>query len=87
MTQPIVLDRRLTIAELIGDLATIVGPDPDFIGRGAHTGMLSVLRKMADAVEDETRAYVRHAIADGATWQQIGDALRVSRQAAHKRFA
>lgn len=86
-SKPIVLDRRLSIAELIGDLATIVGPDDEFVGRGAHAGMLSVMSQMAKAVEHETRAYVRHALADGATWQQIGDALGISRQAAHKRFS
>ncbi len=42
------------------------------------------MRRLADRME---RAAVLRAIADGWTWQQVADALGVSRQAVHKRFA
>ena len=40
------------------------------------------LRKLADALEEEHVAAARRA---GWTWQQIGDALGVTRQAVHKK--
>jgi DNA-binding NarL/FixJ family response regulator len=42
------------------------------------------LRRMADRLE---YAAVARALADGWTWQQIAEALGVTRQAAHKRHA
>jgi DNA-directed RNA polymerase specialized sigma24 family protein len=42
-----------------------------------------VLRRLADRLE---RTHVKRARAQGWTWQQIGDALGVSRQAVHKRY-
>lgn len=42
------------------------------------------LRRMADRLEHPA---VARALADGWTWQQIADALGVTRQAAHKRHA
>jgi biotin operon repressor len=42
-----------------------------------------VLHRLADTLE---RAQVKRARARGWTWQQIGDALGVSRQAVHKRY-
>jgi hypothetical protein len=41
-----------------------------------------VLRRLADRLE---RTHVKSARAQGWTWQQIGDALGVSRQAVHKK--
>jgi len=40
------------------------------------------LRHLAEGLEEQ---YVAAARRDGWTWQQIGDALGVSRQAVHKR--
>lgn len=42
------------------------------------------LKRRTDALE---RELVARARAEGATWQQIGDALRVARQSAQRRFA
>jgi len=42
------------------------------------------LRRLADRME---RAAVDAAVAQGWTWQQIAQALGVTRQAAHKRHA
>ncbi len=43
---------------------------------------VKALRKLADALEEEHVAKARRA---GWTWQQIGDALGVTRQAVHKK--
>lgn len=45
---------------------------------------VSSLRALADALE---LAQVEAALRAGMTWQQIADALGVSRQAAHKKHA
>lgn len=42
------------------------------------------LRRLADRLE---HAAVARALAEGWTWQQIAEALGVTRQAAHKRHA
>jgi transcriptional regulator of acetoin/glycerol metabolism len=42
-----------------------------------------VLRRMSDRLE---ATHVKAARAHGWTWQQIGDALGVSRQAVHKKY-
>jgi transcriptional regulator of acetoin/glycerol metabolism len=42
-----------------------------------------VLRRMADRLE---QSHVAAARGQGWTWQQIGDALGVSRQAVHKKY-
>lgn len=43
---------------------------------------VKALRKLADALEEAHVAAARRA---GWTWQQIGDALGVTRQAVHKK--
>ncbi|HLV89570.1 MAG: helix-turn-helix domain-containing protein [Acidimicrobiales bacterium] len=43
---------------------------------------VKALRKLADALEEQ---YVAVARRQGWTWQQIGDALGVTRQAVHKK--
>ncbi|HSJ33933.1 MAG TPA: RNA polymerase subunit sigma-70 [Acidimicrobiia bacterium] len=43
---------------------------------------VKALRKLADALEER---YVAAARRTGWTWQQIGDALGVTRQAVHKK--
>ena len=42
------------------------------------------LRRLAEQLE---RAAVARAVAEGWTWQQVAEALGVTRQAAHKRHA
>ncbi len=39
-----------------------------------------------ERAESDLRASVARARERGATWQQVGDALGISRQAAHERF-
>ncbi len=58
----------------------------------AATGALATLDQLAAftatarEIEDGTRARVWQARQDGATWQQIGDAIGVSKQAAQQRY-
>lgn len=54
-------------------------PDP----AGAIAAVIA-LRRMADRMEREA---VDRAIAGGWTWQQVAQALGVTRQAAHQRHA
>lgn len=42
------------------------------------------LRRLADRLED---GEVERALADGWTWEQVAEALGVSRQAVHKKHA
>jgi hypothetical protein len=44
---------------------------------------LAFTRRTLDQLE---RLAVRDARAGGCSWQEIGDALRITRQAAHERF-
>ena len=51
--------------------------------------MISALlaaRTVAEAIEDATRLLVSEARRVGHTWQEIGELLAISRQAAHQRF-
>src|SRR5579875_3486180 len=56
---------------------------------GATSGAAALLaaRAAAAAVEEATRLVVELARADGSTWQEIGEWLAVTRQAAQQRFA
>jgi DNA-directed RNA polymerase specialized sigma24 family protein len=59
-------------------LAAAESPDPE---QGLQA--VVVLRRLTDRLE---RTHVLAARAKGWTWQQIGDALGVSRQAVHKKY-
>jgi len=59
-------------------LAAAESPDP---GQGLQA--VVVLRRLTDRLE---QAHVSAARAAGWTWQQIGDALGVSKQAVHKKY-
>ncbi len=57
-------------------------------GRQAGRALQSIAaaRAAADAIERATTAAVGQARAAGSTWQEIGEVLSISRQAAHQRF-
>jgi hypothetical protein len=61
-------------------LPKLAGSDSDDPAQGLQA--VVVLRRMTDRLE---AMHVEAARAQGWTWQQIGDALGVSRQAAHKK--
>lgn len=67
-----------TIADYLEEVLGPAGHDP-----AAAVFATRVLRDCADAWLD---VEVRHARQDGATWEQIGDALGTTRQSAHERF-
>lgn len=48
---------------------------------------LSLADDLRAALDEFERACVRQARADGDTWDEIAGAMRVTKQAAHKRFA
>ena len=64
--------------DVIPGVAVAEDADP---AQGLHA--VVVLRRVADRLEE---AHVTAARADGWTWQEIGDALGVSRQAVHKKY-
>lgn len=45
---------------------------------------LSAMSEMSKVLDEQIGRFARGA---DATWQQVGDALGISRQAAHKRFS
>jgi hypothetical protein len=61
-------------------LSKLAGADSDDPAQGLQA--VVVLRRMSDRLE---AIHVEAARTHGWTWQQIGDALGVSRQAAHKK--
>jgi len=62
------------------DLSHLPSPDSPAEALAA----VVALRRLADRLEAEA---VDHAIAGGWSWQQIADALDITRQGAHKRHA
>jgi hypothetical protein len=62
----------------LAQLSRGIGADDPSVGLRA----VVALRRLADQVENTQVAAARR---DGWSWEQIGDALGVSRQAAHKK--
>jgi hypothetical protein len=73
----LVLDQNLRVVS-----ATLRG-EP---GAASPMSALSSARTAAAAIEQATRALVEQARAAGRTWQEIGELLAISRQAAQQRF-
>lgn len=69
-----------TKVDSMPDLAEIPPPDDP---QAAFAAVVA-LRRLANQLE---RAAAAHALQDGWTWAQIGQALGVSAQAAHKKLA
>ena len=64
----------------MAEAETLPGPgDP-----AAALAAVVALRRLASRLESEA---VGEAIAQGWTWAQVGEALGISAQAAHKKFA
>lgn len=60
--------------------------DPEGSAAFSPLAALAATRTLALVVEDTMRALVAKARAAGATWQDIGDVLGTTRQAAYQRF-
>ena len=54
-------------------------------GSDPRTGLRAV-RALRRLLEELERTQVRRARAEGWSWQEIGEALEVSRQAVHKKY-
>ncbi len=63
------------------DLAALAGAATD-VDPAVGLRAVTALRKLADQLEQQ---HVARARRSGWTWQQIGDALGITRQAAHKK--
>lgn len=75
------LDGRCGLNGVIADLGTMLAETTDDLA--VATQLAAVVKE----AEHLVGLHVRSAIREGATWQQVGDALGVSRQAAHKRYS
>ncbi len=79
-------DLRHTVAAKLtendADLQTLATPPSE---RDA-LAYVAALARTARLVEDSIRAHVAIARDEDATWQRIGDALGVSKQAAQQRY-
>jgi hypothetical protein len=62
-----------------GDLTTSIGSDDPLVGLRA----VGALRRLAEQVE---ATHVALARKKGWSWEQIGDALGVSRQSVHAKY-
>jgi hypothetical protein len=73
----LVLDHNLTV------VTSALREEPD--AASPMSALLSA-RTAAEAIEQATRLLVAQARASGRTWQEIGELLAISRQAAQQRF-
>jgi hypothetical protein len=74
----LVLDHNLTV------VTSALREEPD--AASPMSALLSA-RTAAEAIEQATRLLVAQARASGRTWQEIGELLAISRQAAQQRFS
>jgi hypothetical protein len=87
-------DARLTLALVIERnvnvvIAALRAPAPSESSPISPISPMSALlaaRTIADASEDATRTFVEQARHRGHTWQEIGELLTITRQAAQQRF-
>ena len=71
---------QATLTDMTDDLMTAVRSDDPDLGLRAAVA----LRRLAEQVE---AAHVQLARERGWSWEQIGDALGVSRQSVHAKYA
>lgn len=81
------MSEDIPLSSIEDQLRKIHDPDVDDYSIGMDVRLHS-MRRMQQALDRLTFEVVERARKeDGMTWQQIGDALGVSRQAAHERYA
>jgi hypothetical protein len=71
-----------TNAQTVADVLHRSGEDTD----GSVVAAIAATRSLSVIVDDTMRALVAQARAEGRTWNEIGQVLRVTRQAAFQRF-
>lgn len=59
----------------------------DLVHRSTGLESLAACRQVQTEVDTEISFHVHNARIEGASWDEIGAALGMTRQAAHKRFA
>jgi len=72
----------------IEQLANVTAAMADAYGTGVCgiLGTLSALKRVEEALDQVRRAVVAEARTGGYTWQELGDTLGTTRQAAQERF-
>ncbi|GAA4759267.1 hypothetical protein [Gordonia alkaliphila] len=68
-------------------LDTLILLSESIAGADDYGDMIGAVRMVELAAQQARRAIIAEARASGETWQSIGDALGISRQAAHERYA
>jgi hypothetical protein len=71
-----------TNADSVADFLRSAGPDASF----SPLATLAATRTLSLVIDDTMRAVVTRARSEGSTWQDIGDVLGTTRQAAYQRF-
>lgn len=84
MTQP--PDYNTATTQRAQELGTLISLAETVGGAGDLLDMLGAVRLVELQAGNARRAIVTEARAAGHTWQELGDALGVSRQAAQERF-
>src|ERR1700726_5022899 len=81
-------DARLSLALVIERNVTVVMAALRASAPSQLSPMSALLaaRTIAEASDDATRTFVEQARDRGHTWQEIGDLLTITRQAAQQRF-
>jgi hypothetical protein len=82
-------DRQHLVRSGIASIMTACEPDIDGLlekDPSAHLRLISLSAEIASEVSSTLRSSVEAGRAAGLSWEQIGDALHISRQAAQQRF-
>lgn len=79
-------DYNTTTVARAGALDVLIGCAEGIVNSGDILDMIGAVRLVELAAAQARRAIVAEARAEGRTWEEIGDALGTSRQAAHERF-
>ena len=82
---PDTLTQRLNRALAVVDGLSAEPGDTPVVGSAVER--LDALAALAQRVDQATKRTVREALDAGETWQSIGEALSVSRQAAHEKWS
>ena len=80
------LDRRARLGVVLDQNASLVSAALRDGGTASPMSALLSARTVAEAIEQATHLFVEQARTAGRTWQEIGELLSITRQAAQQRF-